>query len=216
MSLRNSRDMRSASPLPPSACAPNRFLRPLHQTSAAERTSWWKVTDQLSAKDPTRRIMQHDGLQPRRAVRSCTAFFSTSVLLMQGEVLSAMMRSVYASFAASAKISVLSVWPVAHPCSSRAERTGRHSRPSLSPPSFNARTKQPRQCSCSCYPSSPYLTSPHTALPPLLSSSHHPGVSLSDRCQMTTNTKRQSRHQRCMSATSIPTNVARFTAVGLC
>lgn len=41
---------------------------------------------------------------------------------MQGEVLSAMMRSVYASFAASAKISVLSVWPVAHPCSSRAER----------------------------------------------------------------------------------------------
>ena len=130
--------------------------------------------------------------------------------------MSAMMRSVYASFAPSAKISVLSVWPVAHPCSSRAERTGRHSRPSLSPPSFNARTKQPRQCSCSCYPSSPYLTSPHTALPPLLSSSHHPGVPLSDRCQMTTNTKRQSRHQRCMSATSIPTNFARFTAVGLC
>jgi len=62
----------------------------------------------------------------------------------------------------------------------------------------------------------PHLTSPHTALPPLLSSSsHHLGVPLSYRCQMTTNTKRQSRHQRCVSA-SIPTNFARFTAVGLC
>lgn len=51
---------------------------------------------------------------------------------MQGEVLSAMMRSVYASFAASAKMS--SVWPVLL----AAERTGRHSRLSVSPPSFAA------------------------------------------------------------------------------
>ena len=60
-------------------------------------------------------------------------------------------------------------------------------------------------------PSSPYLTSPHTALPPhFSSSSHQSGMPLSDRCQMTTNTKRQSRHQHCMSATSMPTNFARF------
>lgn len=50
--------------------------------------------------------------------------------------------------------SLFGLWPI------RAPR-GRSAQVATTvPPSFDARwTKQPRQCSCSCYPSSPYLTS---------------------------------------------------------
>lgn len=51
--------------------------------------------------------------------------------------------------------SLFGLWPI------RAPRGGRSAQVATAvTPSFDARwTKQPRQCSCSCYPSSPYLTS---------------------------------------------------------